>query len=902
MNWHLQSIDSSLEALQTNLKTGLSQTESESRLTKYGRNELIEKSGRTPFKIFWEQITATMVLILIAAAVVAGLLGDTKNTIAITAIVLLYAILGFVQEYRAEQAISALKKLSVPNVRVLRDGTLREISARELVPGDMIQLEAGNVLPADVRLLEAVNLRIQEAALTGESEPVEKQTAALSGDGLPLGDRLNMGYMGTMVTQGRGMALVIATGMQTELGKIADLIQQSDTGQTPLQKRLDTLGKNLAIVGVVIAIFIAVLGLLRGDELRHMLLTAVSVAVAIVPEGLPAVVTITLALGAQRMLKQNALIRKLPAVETLGSVTVICSDKTGTLTENRMTVVVLDVAGHELDLTEEMDKHGSIRKVNVEEDQNAASLSLLAIGGTLCNDAQMINTGDGLFHTLGDPTEGSLVAAAAKMGFWKSTLDSSFPRAAELPFDSERKRMTTVHHLGQYDPTVLAGLEIGDHRYIAFTKGSVDGLLGLSNQVWVNGQLQGMDDSFKVRVEAANERLAKKGMRVLGVAFRMMNQIPEVIQTDLEQNLTFIGLFGMIDPPREEVRDAVAITKSAGIRTVMITGDHPLTASEIARQLGIISQAAESKVLTGAEIENLSFDELKNVVDEVQVFARVSPEHKLKIVQALQERGHIVSMTGDGVNDAPALKRADIGVAMGITGTDVSKEAADMVLLDDNFSTIVSAVKEGRTIYDNIRKFVRFSVAGNIGKVLVMLLAPFLGKPIPLLPLQLLWLNLLTDGLLGLGMGVENAESDTMKRPPYSPKEGVFSRGAGVQVIWVGALIGALALGLGSWYYFTGREQWQTMVFTFLAFAQVFQAWASRSATDSFFKLRIMSNPLLAGMSALVVGLQLTVLYVPFLAEFFGVKALSLCDLSIAITGGIVVLVVMEVEKWLKRK
>ena len=902
MNWHLQSIDSSLEALQTDLKTGLSQTESESRLTKYGRNELIEKSGRTPFKIFWEQITATMVLILIAAAVVAGLLGDTKNTIAITAIVLLYAILGFVQEYRAEQAISALKKLSVPNVRVLRDGALKEMSARELVPGDMIQLEAGNVLPADVRLLEAVNLRIQEAALTGESEPVEKQTAALSGDGLPLGDRLNMGYMGTMVTQGRGMALVIATGMQTELGKIADLIQQSDTGQTPLQKRLDTLGKNLAIVGVVIAVFIAVLGLLRGDELRHMLLTAVSVAVAIVPEGLPAVVTITLALGAQRMLKQNALIRKLPAVETLGSVTVICSDKTGTLTENRMTVVVLDVAGHELDLTEEMDKHGSVRKVAIEENQNAASLSLLAIGGTLCNDAQLINTGDGGFHTLGDPTEGSLVAAAAKMGFWKSTLDSSFPRAAELPFDSERKRMTTVHHLEQYDPTILAGLEIGDHRYIAFTKGSVDGLLGLSNQVWVNGQLQRMDANFKVRVEAANERLAKKGMRVLGVAFRMMNQIPEVIQTDLEQNLTFIGLFGMIDPPREEVRDAVAITKSAGIRTVMITGDHPLTASEIARQLGIISQAVESKVLTGAEIENLSFDELKNVVDEVQVFARVSPEHKLKIVQALQERGHIVSMTGDGVNDAPALKRADIGVAMGITGTDVSKEAADMVLLDDNFSTIVSAVKEGRTIYDNIRKFVRFSVAGNIGKVLVMLLAPFLGKPIPLLPLQLLWLNLLTDGLLGLGMGVENAESDTMKRPPYSPKEGVFSRGAGVQVIWVGALIGALALGLGSWYYFTGREQWQTMVFTFLAFAQVFQAWASRSATDSFFKLRIMSNPLLAGMSALVVGLQLMVLYVPFLAEFFGVKALSLCDLSIAIAGGIVVLIVMEVEKWLKRK
>ncbi|NWG06699.1 MAG: cation-translocating P-type ATPase [Chloroflexi bacterium] len=898
MNWHLQPIEISLETLQTNPKTGLLQTEAASRLTQYGRNELVEKGGRTPLKIFWEQITATMVLILIAAAVVAGLLGDWKNTIAISAIVILYAFLGFIQEYRAEQAIAALKKLSVPNVRALRDGTLKEISARELVPGDIIQLEAGNVLPADVRLLEAVNLRIQESALTGESEPVEKQIAALSGEDLPLGDRRNMGYMGTIVAQGRGLALVVATGMQTELGKIADLIQRSGTDETPLQKRLDALGKNLAFIGVLIAIFIAALGLLRGDELRHMLLTAVSVAVAIVPEGLPAVVTITLALGAQRMLEKNSLIRKLPAVETLGSVTVICSDKTGTLTENRMTVVVLDVADHALDLTQEMDKSGSFTATRSLGAPAQSALSLTVIGGALCNDARIIDEGDDRFHTLGDPTEGALVVAAAKMGYWKSSLDSSFPRAAELPFDSERKRMTTVHHLGQYDPDVLVGLDVTDHRYIAFTKGSVDGLLNLSSHVWVGGKAEKMDDSWQVRIEAANQRLARNGMRVLGVAFRLMNQIPDVIQTDLEQNLTFIGLFGMIDPPREEVRDAVAMTKSAGIRTVMITGDHPLTASEIARQLGISEQG---RVLTGAELENLSFDELKSVVDEVQVFARVSPEHKLKIVQALQERGHIVSMTGDGVNDAPALKRADIGVAMGITGTDVSKEAADMVLLDDNFATIVAAVKEGRTIYDNIRKFVRFSVAGNIGKVLVMLLAPFLGKPIPLLPLQLLWLNLLTDGLLGLGMGVENAESDTMKRPPYSPKEGVFSRGAGVQVIWVGVVIGALALGLGAWYYFTGREQWQTMVFTFLAFAQVFQAVASRSARDSIFKMGLTGNRLLAGMVLAVIVLQLVVIYVPVMSSFFGVVPLNGIDLLIAIGTGALVLVVMEIEKLLKK-
>lgn len=908
MNWYSQSIETAIEALQTQADTGLSQQEAQARLAQHGRNELVEKTGRTPLQIFWEQLTATMVLILIAAAVAAGLLGDLKNTVAISAIVVLYAILGFIQEYRAEQAIAALKKLSVPNVRVLRAGRLSEVSAPELVPGDIIQLEAGNVVPADVRLLEAVNLRIQEAALTGESEPVAKQSATLSGDpsssagqALPLGDRRNMAYMGTIVTQGRGLALIVATGMQTELGKIADLIQRSHSESTPLQKRLDALGKTLALIGVAIAALIAILGLLRGDEPRHMLLTAVSVAVAIVPEGLPAVVTITLALGAQRMLAKNSLIRKLPAVETLGSVTVICSDKTGTLTENRMTVVVLDIAHHALDLTEEMDRTGSFTATRLLGAPAQSALSLAAIGGALCNDARLVDEGDDRFHTVGDPTEGALVTAAAKMGYWKSSLDTSFRRTAELPFDSERKRMTTIHHLGQYDPEVLAGLDVSNHRYIAFTKGSVDGLLDIASHVWVNGKSEYMDEGYKVRIEAANQTLAKKGMRVLGVAFRLINQIPEIIETDLEQNVTFVGLFGMIDPPRQEVREAVRLTKSAGIRTVMITGDHPLTATEIARQLGII-ETENVKVLTGAELENLSFDELKNAVEDVQVFARVSPEHKLKIVQALQERGHIVAMTGDGVNDAPALKRADIGVAMGITGTDVSKEAADMVLLDDNFATIVSAVKEGRTIYDNIRKFVRFSVAGNIGKVLVMLLAPFLGKPIPLLPLQLLWLNLLTDGLLGLGMGVEKAESDTMKRPPYSPREGVFSGGTGTQVIWVGVLIGALALGLGAWYYFAGREEWQTMVFTFLAFAQVFQAWASRSAKDSIFKIGLSGNPLLAGMSLLVIVLQLLVLYVSPLSEFFNVTPLGVFDLLVAVGAAAMLLLAMEVEKAVGRK
>ncbi len=894
MNWHLTDIQESLSKLNTDQQNGLSESEASARIAQYGHNELIERGGRQPLQILWEQLTATMVLILIAAAVAAGLLGDTKNTIAILSIVALYALLGFSQEYRAEKAIAALKKMSVPNVRVLRDGKLQELSARGLVPGDIIQLETGNVIPADLRLLEAVNLRLQEAALTGESEAIEKHTATLSGEALPLGDRRNMAYMGTIVTQGRGLALVIATGMQTELGKIADLIQQVKQENTPLQRRLDALGKNLALIGVGIAALIFVLGLMRGDELRHMLLTAVSVAVAIVPEGLPAVVTVTLALGAQRMLQRNALIRKLPAVETLGSVTVICSDKTGTLTENRMTVVILDVADHALDLSEEVDRDGTLRTTRGLGTPVQSSLSLAAIGGALCNDAKLVDIGDDRYHTLGDPTEGAMVVAAAKMGYWKSSLDSSFPRAAELPFDSERKRMTTVHHLERYDPAVLAGLEVGARRYIAFTKGSVDGLLDVTTHVWVEGQAQLLDAGWRSKIEASNERLAKKGMRVLGVAFRLFDSIPQVIQMDLEQGLTLVGLFGMIDPPRAEVKDAVAVCRAAGIRPVMITGDHPLTAIEIARQLGITEN---SRALTGVEIENLTFDELKNVVEEVNIFARVAPEHKLRIVQALQENGHIVSMTGDGVNDAPALRKADIGVAMGITGTDVSKEASDLVLLDDNFATIVAAVREGRTIYDNIRKFVRFSVAGNIGKVMVMLIAPFLGKPLPLLPLQLLWLNLLTDGLLGLGMGVEKPEADTMKRAPYSPKEGVFSRGAGAQTVWVGLLIGALALGLGSWYFFTGRPEWQTMIFTSLAFMQIFQALASRSNKESLFKMGLMSNPLLAGMAALVVVLQLMVLYIPFLSKFFEVIPLSGYNLFIAVASGMIVFVVMEVEK-----
>ncbi len=893
MKWHIIEIRDVLKHFNTSSDKGLSSEEATKRLKSEGPNELVEKDGRSPFQILREQIAATMVLILIGAAVISGILGDFKNTTAIFSIVVLFVIMGFIQEYRAEKAIAALKKMAVPGVRSLRDSVLSEISARELVPGDIVNIETGNIIPADLRLIEAVNLSIQEAALTGESEPVGKISAPLPQENIPLGDRKNMAFMGTVVTQGRGVAVVVSTGMQTELGKIAGLIQNVRHEQTPLQRRLDSLGRTLALIGFGISLLIFILGIWRGDDIKHMLLTAVSVAVAIVPEGLPAVVTITLALGAQRMLKRKALIRRLPAVETLGSVTVICSDKTGTLTENRMTVVILDVAGHTLDLLSNVKADGHIIDLPVQDEPAHSSLSLAAVGGSLCNDAQMIDRGEDRYHILGDPTEAALVAAAAKMGYMKPSLDISFPRAKEVPFDSERKRMTTIHKIPEGGFDYLPDF-IKPGMYISFTKGSVDGLLEKVNWIWVNGKALPADDEWKSKISASNDRMASKGMRVLGVAFRLFENIPPDADSDIENDLTMVGLFGMIDPPRPEVKNAVATCLSAGIRPVMITGDHPLTAVEIARQLGI---TGEGSAIIGSQLEQMSLDELSAAVTNVNVFAKVAPEHKIKIIQALQNNGHIVSMTGDGVNDAPALRKADIGVAMGITGTDVSKEASDLVLLDDNFATIVAAVKEGRTIYDNIRKFIRFSVAGNTAKVLVMLLAPFLGKPIPLLPLQLLWLNLMTDGLLGLGMGVENPEADTMKRKPYSPKEGIFTRGIGFQTLLAGIIIGSIALGLGSWYFFTGRPEWRTMIFTSLTFMQVFQALSSRSTSQSIFRIGLFGNPVMVLMVIIVVFLQCLVLYIPVLSYFFDVQPLNAFNMSVAVLSGVIVFLFMESAK-----
>lgn len=912
-NWYKLSTADVEQELETNVAHGLEETESERRRAEHGHNELIERGLKSPWLIFWEQLTATMVVILIIAALVSALLGDYKDAVAILIIVVLNALLGFNQEYRAEKAMAALKRMAVPFVKVRRGGHIKEISARELVPGDIVLLETGNLIPADGRLLESMNLRTLEAALTGESEPVEKVTGALDGADLPLGDRRNTVFMGTIVTYGRGQAIVTETGMNTELGAIATMIQTVGQEQTPLQRRLDQLGKKLAMAALAIVAIVFVLGVMRGEDIRLMFLTAMSMAVAAVPEGLPAVVTITLALGAQRMLKRRALIRKLPAVEALGSTTVICSDKTGTLTENRMTVTALDVAGHHVDLTEHFRHH----MPTVEDGRSPSSLvsdqpalSLLLAGSALCNDALLEAESEqaaGSYHAVGDPTEGALIVAAARLGLWKAALEHTFPRVAERPFDAERKRMTTIHRV---TPTALAAgattpefnllwQGIADAPYVAFTKGAVDRLLEVTTYAWIEGKCEHLSAPLRDRILAANDHLAQKGMRVLGVAFHPLASLPTASEDALESDLIFVGIIGMIDPPRPEVKDAVAICRTAGIRPVMITGDHPLTARQIAQELGI---ADGGRVLTGMDLDKLSAQELEAVVEEVPVYARVSPEHKLKIVQALQDKGHIVTMTGDGVNDAPALRKADIGVAMGITGTDVSKEAADMVLLDDNFATIVAAVEEGRIIYDNIRKFIKYTMTSNSGEIWVMLLAPFLGMPLPLLPLQILWINLVTDGLPGLALGVEPAERDTMRHPPYHPNENVFGRGMGWHILWVGLLMGLVSLGLGYWYWFVDYPAWQTIVFTTLTLSQMGHALAIRSGRDSLFHIGLLSNKAMLGSVLLTLVLQLAVIYVPFLQTLFKTTALPPLELAISLLLSTAVFWGVELEKWLVRR
>jgi Ca2+-transporting ATPase len=749
-------------------------------------------------------------------------------------------------------------------------------------------------------------LWVQESALTGESEPVGKNSAVLEEEDVPLGERTDMVYLSTVVAGGRGLFVVTETGMATELGKIAAMVQASGTEQTPLQRRLDEVGKVLALAALAIVGVVFVLGLLRGENLEVMFLTAVSLAVAAVPEGLPAVVTIALALGAQRMLGRHALIRKLPAVETLGSVTVICSDKTGTLTENRMTATVLDVAGR----TAALAGGGQATHDPGAEDGPPAvdepALALLLAGGALCNDA-LLEEDDGDLRAVGDPTEGALVIAAAREGLKKSELETALPRVGEIPFDSGRRRMTTVHRLapGSRLPAALVEAFDGGRDYppyLAFTKGAVDSLLEVSSELWsADGRPEPLDGGSREKVSASNARLDKRGIRVLAVGLRPLCSPADGDGDALERDLIFLGMVGMIDPARPEAGEAVATRKWAGIRPVMITGDHPLTAGHIAAELGI-SDGEAGRTLTGKEIFGLSDEELEGLVDEVPVYARVSPEHKLRIVGAMQRRGHVVAMTGDGVNDAPALRRADIGVAMGITGTDVSKEAADMVLTDDNFATILAAVEQGRVIYDNIRKFIRYLLASNSAEILVMLAGPFLGLGLPLLPLQILWINLVTDGLPALALSAEPAERGIMRRPPHPPGEGVFGRGLGRHVVWVGILMALVSLLTGLWYSQSAPAIWQTMVFTTLTLSQLGHVMAIRSGEESLFSVGPLSNKPLLLAVALTFALQLLAIYVPFFQEFLKTEALPAADLAIAVALGSVVFWAVEAEKWLSRK
>ncbi len=885
-----QSPDDVLAELKTP-PSGLTDEEAQRRLEQYGPNELVEKKRATPLMMFLGQFSDFMILVLIAAAIVSGVIGELSDTIAIVVIVLLNAILGFSQEYRAEKAMAALKKMAAANAVVFRGGEHQTIASSELVPGDMVILDAGNIVPADMRIIEAARLKIEEAALTGESVPVDKHSDAIHEVALPLGDRRNMLYKGTFVTYGRGRAVVTATGMNTELGRIAAMLQEGEAGKTPLQKRLAIFGRRLAYAVLAICAIIFIAGLLRGEKPVGMFLVAVSLAVAAIPEALPAVVTIALALGARKMVKQNALVRKLPAVETLGSVTYICTDKTGTLTLNRMTVEEMWVDGAVLRISdfgmrnekseETLDPQSAIR--------NPKSLFLAALA--LSNDARMDASG----NIMGDPTEAALFSIAHRSGFIKDKLEAGHPRVAELPFDSERKMMTTFHQWSLVPhPSSLVTAN-----FVSFTKGAVEILMDRSVYVLTSDGLRPLN---RADMLAVSERIASDGLRVMAIGMRSWDSLPpDLTQGNVETGLILLGLIGMLDPPREEAKEAVALCRTAGIIPVMITGDHPLTAKTIARRVGILDSDDPHAIITGAELDALSFEEFETRVEHIRVYARVAPEQKLKIVKALQDKGHFVAMTGDGVNDAPALKTADIGVSMGVTGTDVAKEASSMVLLDDNFATIVKAVREGRKIYDNIRKFVKYLLTTNSGEIWTLFLAPFVGLPIPLLPIQILWINLVTDGLPALALSVEPEESDIMKRRPRHPRESVFAHGLGIHAVWVGILMAGVVLSLQAWAIHVGDSHWQTMVFTTLCFLQLGHVLAIRSERESLFKQGLFTNTPLFLSVLVTMALQFLTIYVPALNPVFKTVPLTPGELFIVLALSTAVFIAVEIEKQIRR-
>jgi Ca2+-transporting ATPase len=886
-HWHAQTSAQVLESFQTTSARGLTAETANQRLEQYGLNELVEAKRTTIWQMLWQQFNNFVVILLIVAAIVSAILGDYPEAAAIMAIVVLNAIMGVIQEYNAERSLAALKKLAAPEAHVVRDGRRESLPARFLVPGDIILLEAGNYVPADVRLIEAMNLRVEEAPLTGESVPVEKNPDLILENKSSLGDRKNMAFMGTVVSYGRGRAVVVDTGMQTQIGRIAEMIQSVEDEQTPLQKRLDQLGRTLGIAALVVCALVFVVGWLKGNSPLEMFIVAVSLAIAAVPEGLPAVVTISLALGMREMIKRNALIRRLSSVETLGSATTICSDKTGTLTQNQMTVTRIWVDGHTFGVTGsgyqpegQFTLNGEI--INLED--YPASLTALWVSA-LNNDAELEITegsnGSGpTYRMVGDPTEGALVVAAAKSGATLPQLTTAYPREQEIPFDSSRKRMVTVHSVKDPRPEDISPFYNTEKRewHVITVKGAPDVVLNLCGTYQtINDEQKPLTEDIRQRILEANDAMTREALRVLGVGYRVELEHPNMENhARLENELTFVGLLGMIDPARPEVIDALETARQAGIRTVMITGDYPNTARAIAEDIGLIQSG--HKVLSGHDLDEMSDEQLQKEVLLTDVFARVSPTHKLRIVDALRNQEQVVAMTGDGVNDAPSIKKADIGIAMGITGTDVAKESADMVLTDDNYASIVSAVEQGRVIYSNIRKFVYYLLSCNLAEIAIIFLSILVYGKSPLTAIQLLWLNLVTDGAPALALGTEKAEPGIMRRPPRPASEPIINRfmqaGIAVQTVAITAVTLA-AYAFGRYLHPDMPEFAATMAFATLSISELARAYTARSERYPLLQLGIFTNRNMNYAFLLSLALILGIIYIPELAPFFNTVPLG---------------------------
>ena len=879
--WYTKPTDEVLKDLGVDPAIGLTSQEAAIRLEKFGKNVLPEKKRKSTLKMFLEQLQDTMIYILLIATALSAFMGDIAEAIIILVVVLLNAAIGVFQENKAEAAMEALKKLTTPRAIVRRDGEATEISSQDIVYGDIIEIDAGRYIPADLRLLESSNLQIEESALTGESVPSEKYATFIADkEETPLGDRKNMAFMSTLATYGRGVGIVVANAVESEIGKIAKILEEDNNEMTPLQKRMDNLGKTLGYLCLGIAAVMMVVGVLQNRDVKDMFMTAISLAVAAIPEGLPAIVAIVLALGVTRMSKNNAIVKKLPAVETLGSVNVICSDKTGTLTQNKMTVVktYTHEDSHELDTD----------LANIESSEEE---KLLIKSFVLCSDATA-----NAEKTTGDPTEIAFIVAGNRMGLTKEALNAEFPRVDEKPFDSDRKLMSTVNQEGE--------------KFAVHTKGATDNLIKISNRAFINGKIVPMTDEVRKTFLKEAEAMSNQALRVLGAAYKVVDTVP--VTEEMEKDLVFLGLVGMIDPPRLEVKDSIQLAKDAGVKTIMITGDHKNTAVAIARELGIATSLDEA--LTGAEIDDYSDEDFDKNISQWRVFARVSPEHKVKIVRSFKNAGNIVSMTGDGVNDAPSLKFADIGVAMGITGTDVSKGAADMILTDDNFTTIVRAIEEGRNIYSNIKKAVIFLLSCNLGEIIAIFLAVLLNWPIPLLATQILWVNLITDTLPAIALGVDPGDPDVMLKKPRSPKESFFAKGAGLRAVVGGTLIGLLTIAAFAFGIYerggnlmTGNVPEEaliyarTMAFVVLALSQLFYSLSVRHSIKPIFQVGLLTNKYLIGAIFIGILLQLSVIEIPFLANAFGVHSLPTGDKLLVFGFALIPLIVNEILKAINR-